>query len=78
MSNFSRAAERLNIKASTVSRYIKDIEQDLGIALFNRSTRTLHLTEGGEIFLLHARKVLNQLEEAKAAASALNQGGRKN
>ena len=45
--NFSRAAERLGIKASTVSRYVKDLEQDLGIALFNRSTRTLHLTEGG-------------------------------
>jgi DNA-binding transcriptional LysR family regulator len=71
--NFSRAAERLGIKASTVSRYIKDLEQDLGIALFNRSTRTLHLTEGGETFLHHARKVLSELDQAKAATSALNQ-----
>jgi len=71
--NFSRAADRLNIKASTVSRYIKELEQDLGIALFNRSTRALHLTEGGETFLLHAREVLKQLERAKAATSALNQ-----
>ena len=71
--NFSRAAERLGIKASTVSRYVKDLEQDLGIALFNRSTRTLHLTEGGETFLLHARRVLLELEHAKAATSALNQ-----
>lgn len=71
--NFSRAAERLGIKASTVSRYIKDLEQDLGIALFNRSTRTLHLTEGGQTFLHHARKVLTELDHAKAATSALNQ-----
>lgn len=71
--NFSRAAERLGIKASTVSRYVKDLEQDLGIALFNRSTRTLHLTEGGQTFLLHARRVLDELEHAKAATSALNQ-----
>lgn len=71
--NFSRAAERLGIKASTVSRYVKDLEQDLGIALFNRSTRTLHLTEGGHTFLLHARRVLDELENAKAATSALNQ-----
>ncbi|MBY8971638.1 MULTISPECIES: LysR family transcriptional regulator [Pseudomonas] len=71
--NFSRAAERLGIKASTVSRYIKDLEQDLGIALFNRSTRTLHLTEGGQTFLMHARRVLDELEHAKAATSALNQ-----
>jgi len=71
--NFSRAAKRLGIKASTVSRYVKDLEQDLGIALFNRSTRTLHLTEGGQTFLIHARRVLDELEQAKAATSALNQ-----
>ncbi|MFL1501538.1 LysR family transcriptional regulator [Pseudomonas sp. O64] len=71
--NFSRAAERLGIKASTVSRYVKDLEQDLGIALFNRSTRTLHLTEGGQTFLMHAHRVLDELEQAKAATSALNQ-----
>lgn len=71
--NFSRAAERLGIKASTVSRYIKDLENELGIALFNRSTRTLHLTEGGRTFLLHARRALEELAQAKAAAAALNQ-----
>lgn len=71
--NFSRAAQRLGIKASTVSRYVKDLEQDLGIALFNRSTRTLHLTEGGQTFLKHARRVLDELAQAKAATSALNQ-----
>ena len=71
--NFSRAAEKLSIKASTVSRYIKDLEQDLGIALFNRSTRTLHLTEGGETFLLHARRVLDELDQARQATSSLNQ-----
>lgn len=72
-SNFSRAAEKLSIKASTVSRYIKDLEQDLGIALFNRSTRTLRLTEGGETFLHHALRVLDQLDQAKQATSSLNQ-----
>lgn len=71
--NFSRAAERLGIKASTVSRYVRDLEQELGIALFNRSTRTLHLTEGGRTFLVHARRSLDELEQAKTSASALNQ-----
>ncbi|WP_122335376.1 LysR family transcriptional regulator [Pseudomonas coronafaciens] len=74
--SFSKAAERLGIKASTVSRYIKDLEQDLGIALFNRSTRKLALTEGGQTFLYHAQKVLFELSEAKAATSALNQNPR--
>ena len=71
--NFSRAAEKLSIKASTVSRYIKDLEHDLGIALFNRSTRTLRLTEGGETFLHHAVRVLDELEQAKHATASLNQ-----
>lgn len=71
--NFSRAAEKLSIKASTVSRYIKDLEQDLGIALFNRSTRTLRLTEGAETFLHHALRVLDALDHAKQATSSLNQ-----
>ena len=71
--NFSRAAEKLSIKASTVSRYIKDLEHDLGIALFNRSTRTLRWTEGGETFLHHAVRVLDELEQAKHATASLNQ-----
>ena len=74
--SFSKAAERLGIKASTVSRYIKDLEQDLGIALFNRSTRKLALTEGGQTFLYHAQKVLFELAEARAVTSALNQNPR--
>lgn len=72
LNNFSRAADRLGMKASTVSRYVKDLEADLGIALFNRSTRALKLTEGGETFLLHAVKVLQALDEARFAAASLN------
>jgi len=72
LNNFSRAAERLGMKASTVSRYVKDLEADLGIALFNRSTRSLKLTEGGQTFLLHAVKVLQALDEARFAAASLN------
>jgi DNA-binding transcriptional LysR family regulator len=72
LNNFSRAADRLGMKASTVSRYVKDLEADLGIALFNRSTRALKLTEGGQTFLLHAVKVLQALDEAKFAATSLN------
>ncbi|HCE6123328.1 LysR substrate-binding domain-containing protein [Pseudomonas aeruginosa] len=71
-SNFSRAAERLEVKASTISRYVRDLEADLGIALFNRSTRALRLTEGGRTFLVHAQRVLDELEVARAAASSLN------
>ncbi|NIE75932.1 LysR family transcriptional regulator [Pantoea sp. Ap-967] len=73
LGNFSRAAEKLDVKASTVSRSVRDLEADLGIALFNRTTRSLALTEGGRTFLEHAIQVLDGLGRAKAAASALNQ-----
>lgn len=73
LGNFSRAADRLAIKASTISRYVRDLEGDLGIALFNRSTRSLRLTEGGRTFLEHAQTVLRELEHARSAAAALNQ-----
>ena len=46
LGNFSRAADKLDVKASTVSRCVRDLEADLGIALFNRTTRSLALTEG--------------------------------
>lgn len=71
--SFSRAAQELGVKVSTVSRQIRELERDLGIALFNRTTRGLALTEGGRTFLPHALQALASLEAAREAASALNQ-----
>lgn len=72
LGSFTRAAERLGIKASTISRYVSDLEADLGIALFNRSTRALKLTEGGLTLRVHASKVLGELALARSATSSLN------
>jgi len=70
--SFSKAAQQLEVKTSTVSRYIVQLEADLGIALFNRSTRGLVLTEGGRVFRKHAAYSLEALEEARQAAASLN------
>ncbi|WP_322092574.1 LysR family transcriptional regulator [Paraburkholderia bannensis] len=70
--SFSKAAERLGVKTSTVSRYITALEKDLGIALFNRSTRGLVLTEGGRVFRQQAVLVMQTLEEAREVTSSLN------
>jgi DNA-binding transcriptional LysR family regulator len=70
--SFSRSAREMAVKTSTVSRYVSDLEQDLGIALFNRSTRGLVLTEGGHVFREHAAQALAALETARHATSALN------
>ncbi|MCI3206381.1 MULTISPECIES: LysR family transcriptional regulator [Pandoraea] len=72
-SSFSKAAQQLGIKTSTVSRYIGQLEADLGIALFNRSTRGLVLTEGGTVFREHALISLQALDDARNLTSSLNQ-----
>jgi DNA-binding transcriptional LysR family regulator len=71
--HFARAAERLHIEQSPLSRAIKDLESDLGVCLFERTTRSTHLTWAGQVFLDETRRVMTTLEQAvsttKAAAS---------
>ncbi len=70
--SFSKTAQQLEIKASTVSRQIAQLEAELGIALFNRSTRGLVLTEGGTVFREHAQLSIQALDEARHITSSLN------
>ncbi len=69
--SFSRAAGVLGVQTSAVSRSISALEADLGVDLFNRTTRSLHLTEPGATFYQHARGVLRDMDEARSAVSAL-------
>lgn len=72
LGSFSKAATDLDMKVSTVSRHVSALEADLGAALFNRSTRALHLTEAGATFYGRIGAILEDLEEARQAASAFN------
>ncbi|MBW9105485.1 LysR family transcriptional regulator [Paraburkholderia phenoliruptrix] len=72
LQSFSKTANELSVKTSTVSRYISELEKDLGIALFNRSTRGLVLTEGGRLFREHALLALQALDDAREVTSSLN------
>jgi DNA-binding transcriptional LysR family regulator len=54
--SFSEAARRLKMPVSTVSRRIADLEQELGIRLLERSTRSLRLTELGSEVIEQARR----------------------
>jgi DNA-binding transcriptional LysR family regulator len=73
LESFSKTALEMGVKTSTVSRYVSELEKDLGIALFNRSTRGLVLTEGGRVFRERALIALHALDEAREATSSLNQ-----
>lgn len=72
LGSFSRAATEATVKPSSVSRAVTELEARLGAALFNRSTRRLHLTEVGTSFLSRARRILDDLDNAYGEASAFN------
>jgi DNA-binding transcriptional LysR family regulator len=72
LGSFSQAAAAQGIKVSTVSRYVSALEADLNAALFNRSTRRLHLTEVGSAFYEHAVQILADVEAARLASISLN------
>lgn len=69
-SNFTRAAERLKVSQSAVSQQIKELEQSLGAALFDRLGKTVRLTHAGTTFRANAEMVLRKLDEAFAVAHA--------
>ncbi|MEO9126767.1 MAG: LysR substrate-binding domain-containing protein, partial [Microcoleus sp.] len=58
--SFSRAAIRLYISQPTLSRQIKNLEDELGVVLFLRQSDGLKLTEGGEFFLEKSKDILNR------------------
>jgi len=65
--HFGRAAQRVGIEQSPLSRAIKTLEQDLGIRLLNRSSRGTSVTPAGEDFLIHARRILAATDQARSA-----------
>ncbi len=68
--SFARAAERLDLSTSAVSRHIGDLEAHLQARLLNRTTRRLSLTEPGRAFYARCVQLLHDLEEAEAEASS--------
>lgn len=57
--SISLAAEKLNIQQPALSQYLKKIETELGIELFNRSTNPIQLTDAGKSFLVTANKIID-------------------
>jgi DNA-binding transcriptional LysR family regulator len=68
--NVTRAAAKLRVAQPAVSRQIRDLEEELGVALFERSAKAVRLTEAGRVFLDEARAVLQRSEQAVQAARA--------
>ena len=72
--HFTRAAKRLRIAQPALSRQIRDLEAELGCALFDRQARAITLTAAGEALLLEARKVIVETEGLKEATKRASNG----
>ena len=63
--NFSEAASRLFISQSSLSKHIKALEQELGVALFERTTRSIRLSGAGERYLPYAKEIARLCTESE-------------
>lgn len=72
--SFMRAAARLHVSQPPLSVQIKALEEELGLRLFERTNRGVALTAAGEVYYERVRLVMDQLEQAKAAARRAARG----
>ncbi len=72
--NFNRAASRLNIAQPALSRQIRDLEEDLGVALFDRTVHRVKLSPVGRVFLDDALRILRDVEQARERAQRAARG----
>lgn len=69
LGNFTRAADKLGYSQPTVSFQIKQLEQELGVKLFDRVGHTVSLTEDGKAALVYAQKICRMAQEMTLGAS---------
>lgn len=63
--NFSRAAEAMHVAQPAISQQVRALEKELGVQLFDRLGKRVALTEAGQAFLPHARRILAAVEAAE-------------
>lgn len=69
--HFTRAAAREHVAQPALSQQIKRLEGEVGLALVERTTRSVALTEAGELLAARARRILNELDAARAELESL-------
>ena len=72
--HFARAAEKLHIEQSPLSRTVKELEEELGVQLFIRTSRSTRLTLAGRLFLKHVPRVFTALEPARESVKSAANG----
>src|SRR5438094_3051710 len=72
--HYGRAAERLRIAQPALSRQIQDLEEEIGFKLFDRLPRGVKISSAGKSFLIDARRILHEVNEATARARRVASG----
>jgi len=72
--SFTKAAEELHLTPGAISRAVRNLEEQIGVRLFERVTRSVRLTEAGASYAKAVREMLGQLAAATAAATARQSG----
>ncbi|MCC9293461.1 LysR family transcriptional regulator [Clostridium sp. MT-14] len=72
LKSYTRAAEELGYAQSTITTQIKLLEEELGVKLFEKIGRKIHLTLKGEVFLKYAENIISLTEEAREAVGGVD------
>jgi DNA-binding transcriptional LysR family regulator len=74
--SFTKAAEKLGTSNQLVSKYVSHLEEQLGVRLFNRTTRKVHLTEAGEQCVVHVQHILESIQDMEGGLGRLENEAR--
>ena len=72
--SFTRAAEGLHVAQQALSQQVKSVEEQLGVTLFDRTSRGVEPTAAGEVFVAEARRVVNAADRLVARTEAAGRG----
>src|SRR5947209_13871266 len=72
--NVSRAALKLHVSQPALSRQVRDLEDELGFKLFERSAKAVRLTDAGRVFLKEAQAIIQRASDGVAAAREVAAG----
>lgn len=70
LKNFSKAADSCFVTQATLSAMVKKLEEELEVVIFDRKTSPVITTDGGKVLLVHAHKVLAQIEQLREAVNS--------
>src|ERR1700712_933299 len=72
--SFTRAAEKLRLAQPSLTRQVRNLEEELGVQLLDRSNNRVALTEEGRLFLFESKKLLADSEETIATVKRMKRG----